>query len=431
MKSLYSQQSHSNPSSRSSSSRSSRLHHSFRHSAASHSSHQESLHQEQIFFHGDDYFSALFTDIAHATHSIDLETYIFELDKLGKKVLQALLEAAQRGVVVRVLVDGAGTPQWGGGLVRALEKAGGMTRVFHPFPWRLWQWSRSFVHVPSVLKAIYLLLKINSRNHRKTCIIDQKIVYVGGFNIAKNHVTHSDDNVVPASKGEDKVKISGWRDTGVRLEGVSNLNELNIAFNASWDHLAVNERLRQIFHHVYTDPIFRLNYNWHRRRVLYKNLRYRIKQCKHRVWITNAYFVPDNFLLKKLQDAAMRGVDVRILLPRKSDIAFMPWASKTFYERLLKAGVRIFEYLPTVLHAKTLILDDWMLIGSSNLNHRSLLHDLEIDVNIRQPTSKLILVQQFLEDLQQAKEIILPSWQKPPFYQRLVGGVALYLKYLI
>jgi len=393
-------------------------HHPYRsHRRHDHSSHQHFDHFEQIFFRGDDYFASLLQDIANAETSIDLETYIFALDDLGKKIIHALSEAAQRGVAVRVLVDGVGASQWGGDLVRLLEKAGGQTRIFHPFPWSLWQWSRSFVHVPSILKVIYLLLKINSRNHRKVCVIDKRVAYIGGFNISNSHI-----------KG--KGRGDGWRDTGVRIEDV-NLSELILAFNAAWDNLAIHERLRQIFRHIYTNPIFRLNYSWHRRRVLYKNLLQRISQSKERVWITNAYFVPDNFLLKKLHDAALRDVDVRILLPRKSDVAFMPWTSQAFYERLLEAGVRIFEYLPTVLHAKTLILDNWMLIGSSNLNHRSLLHDLEVDVNIRLQSSKDELERHFLGDLQESREVTLTTWQKPYLYQRLIGSVGLYLKYWI
>lgn len=377
------------------------------------------VNKEQIFFNGDDYFASLMKDIACAQRSIDVEVYIFDLDELGQKIIRSLLAAVEKGIKVRVLVDGAGSPQWGGRLVRTLEKAGGQTRIFHPFPWRLWQWSRSFVRLPSILKAIYLLLKINSRNHRKVCIIDNEIGYVGSCNITRHHLANL-----------EKGKGDGWRDTVVRLEHI-NLDDLTKAFNIAWDNLTIQERLRQIFRHIYTKPTFRLNYNRHRRRILYKNLLRKITKCKHRLWITNAYFVPDNFLLKKIQEVAARGVDVRILLPRDSDVAFMPWASKTFYERLLNAGVRIFEYLPAMLHAKTLILDEWMLIGSSNLNHRSLLHDLEVDVNIRSVSSKQILEKQFLADLKQAKEITLASWQKPPFYQRLFGSTLLYLKYWI
>ena len=188
----------------------------------------------------------------------------------------------------------------------------------------------------------------------------------------------------------------------------------------------------EIFRHVREDPPIRLNYTWHRRRILYKNLLRKISQCKNRIWIMNAYFVPDNFLLKKLKDAAISGLDVRILLPSKSDVVMMPWASSTFYYSLLKSGVRIFEYLPGMLHAKSLILDEWMLVGSSNLNHRSLLHDLEVDINITTPTAKATLVQQFLNDLKHSREISLNSWKKMrPRCQRTLGRLVLYLKYWI
>ena len=110
----------------------------------------------------------------------------------------------------------------------------------------------------------------------------------------------------------------------------------------------------------------------------------------------------------------------------------MPWASSTFYYSLLKAGVRIFEYIPSNLHAKTLILDDWMLIGSSNLNHRSLLHDLEVDINVRQPESKKQLEALFISDLEQSKEIFLTDLgAHRPWLYRAFGRLVLYLKFWI
>lgn len=363
------------------------------------------------------FFESLIEDIRKAKKTIDLETYIYSKDAIGERIATALIEAANRGVAIRILVDGAGTPMWGNTLTRSLENAGIKTRVFHPFPWRLWQWSRSRVRVSPLLKAIYLLLKINSRNHRKVCIIDEEIVYVGSLNICHSHL--------------DKEQWGDyWRDTAVRLKNID-FKELQNAFEIAWDHMPIQGRIKEIFRHINKNPVFRLNNTRHGRRILYKNLLRRINHSKERIWITNAYFVPDVFLLNKLVDSAKRGVDVRILLPQKSDVFVMPWTSATFYYHLVKSGVRIFEYLPSMLHAKTLIIDDWMSVGSSNLNHRSLLHDLEVDVNIRLAESKRIIAEQFINDLKQSKEVELDSLQKRPYHQRIVGNLFMYMKYWI
>ena len=373
---------------------------------------------EQVYSTGKDHFTALLRDIHEAKKNIDLETYAFHHDQIGQEIANSLAAAAKRGVVVRVMVDGCGSPLWSTSYAKMLENAGVATKVFHPFPWQMWNWSRSVVKLPFLLKWIYFILKSNLRNHRKVCIIDRKIAYIGSFNITKSHLL--------SSEGGDN-----WRDLSVRLCGID-ISELNKAYDAAWDHRTIKERIREIFRHVREDPPIRLNYTWHRRRILYKNLLRKISQCKNRIWIMNAYFVPDNFLLKKLKDAAISGLDVRILLPSKSDVVMMPWASSTFYYSLLKSGVRIFEYLPGMLHAKSLILDEWMLVGSSNLNHRSLLHDLEVDINITTPTAKATLVQQFLNDLKHSREISLNSWKKMrPRCQRTLGRLVLYLKYWI
>jgi len=377
-----------------------------------------SSHKETIFVSGTNHFEALIHDIQNACESIELETYLFHNDHLGLRVAQALCEAAKRGVKVRVMVDGAGSPFWTPNFARMLEEAGATTKVFHPFPWQLWNWSRSVVKLPLLLKWIYFVLKANFRNHRKVCILDNKIAYIGSFNISKCHL-------------EKCTNGDGWRDTSVRLENID-LTELNNAFDDAWNHRTIKERLREAFQHIRRDQIIRLNYTRHRRRILYKIMLRRMGQCKQRIWITNAYFVPDNFLLKRLKEAGNSGVDVRILLPNKSDVLMMPWASSTFYYSLLKAGVRIFEYLPSVLHAKTLILDDWVLIGSSNLNHRSLLHDLEVDVAITSAEGKKNVIAKFLDDLEYSREISLNSWHlQRPLRQRILGRLVLYLKYWI
>jgi cardiolipin synthase len=371
--------------------------------------------KEDIYFDGGHYFDSLLSEIGQAQFSIDLETYIFDNDQLGYRVAQALADTAKRGVHVRVMVDGCGASNWGGLIAHKLEQAGAETRVYHPFPWNFWHWSRSVIKAPLVLKLLFLALHVNKRNHRKTCIIDKQVAYIGSFNITICHL--------PIEQGG-----YGWRDTAVRLQG-HELTDLLNAFEGAWDHVKLQTRFHRQFQRINVKKPIRLNNSRHRRRVLYKNMLRRIACCKHRLWITNAYFVPDNFLLRHLRHAAQRGVDVRILLPHKSDVFFLPWTSTTFYEQLLKSGVKIFEYLPSMLHAKTVIIDDWMMVGSSNLNYRSLLHDLEVDVVLSHSQAKLHLEQQFLLDIHNAKAIRLDNWIRRPWYQRVLGRILLYIKY--
>lgn len=374
--------------------------------------------QEQVFLEGDSYFDSVQRDIMRAKTSIDVEIYAFNNDKLGQHVAQLLADAVARGIKVRVMIDGAGTRSWSNAIARRLVKTKVKTRIYHPFPWRVWQWSRSTLKMPWILKLVYLLLNINSRNHRKVFIIDQKIIYIASMNIDQRHLSRERGG-------------KGWRDTGVRLVG-TDAQALQDVFNHTWNgHKDWQQRIQNQFKTVDSNAQIRLNDSRHRRRVLYKSLLRKIARSKERIWITNAYFVPDNFLLKKLKEAAEDGVDVRIVLPRKSDVAMMPWASAAFYAQLLRAGIRIFEYLPSMLHAKSLIMDEWVLVGTSNLNHRSLLHDREVDVVLSSKTCKQKIIRQFKQDLEDAEEVHLDDLPKRPLHQRWLGKFILYLKYWI
>lgn len=379
-----------------------------------------SLDAERVFFEGEGYFSALFDDIDAAQSSIDIEVYLFRQDRLGRELSDKLIAATKRSVTVRVLVDGAGTPLWGGSFTRKLERAGIETKVYNPYPWGVWQWSRSAVRKDWLQRLVYLIININSRNHRKVILIDGRITYVGSFNIDQRHLKDA--------QGGDN-----WRDSALRVCGVD-LRWLYLAFEQAWTHRRMKQRLHAFFQ---TDAAnrtkyeMRLNHTRALRRALYKSLLRKVGKCRQRVWITNAYFVPDNFLLKKLKDAALKGADVRILLPEKSDVAMMPWASAVFYSELLKSGVRIFEYLPSMLHAKTLTLDDWCLVGSSNLNHRSLLHDLEADLTVSSEACREAIVNQFLIDLESSREITTSTPHRHSLYQRIVGRICLYLRFMI
>lgn len=368
----------------------------------------------EIILTSDDYFHSLLADISKAKRRIDFETYIFNGDKIGDQLADTLIDAQRRGVAVRVLVDGAGTPVFGKNILR-MEKAGVLVRVFHPFPWNIWQWSRANFKSSVFTQAIHLLARLNSRNHRKTCIIDNRIVYVGSANVGNYHISK-------AAGGDN------WRDTGVKLTNVA-CNTLQNAYDFAWSGFPIEQRVQETLHKVNLNPIFRLNYSRHLRRRLYKSWLARIIKSKTRVWLTSAYFNPDYFLLRSLRAAAKHGVDVRILLPHQSDVPIMPMVATTFYTVLLNHHIKIYEYLPSILHAKIIIIDNWCCVGSSNLNFRSIRHDLEVDVNIRTSKSKQILERDFLEDIRQSRQISLQDLQKLPLRKKLLGRLLLFMRY--
>lgn len=372
---------------------------------------------QEIILIDEAYLTSLIADIEKAINTIDMEMYIFEGKLIGKKIADVLCTAARRGVKIRILVDGIGSFLWGNSITTHMEMAGITTRIFHPMPLFIWHWGRASDGPKSFFsKVFYLFSKINTRNHRKLCIIDSNIVYVGSANIT-DHLSN-------------ETSQKPWRDTTVKLINVDT-KDLQYAFEKAWGHIAFKNRIRTTFRKIQADPLFRLNYSWRRRHILYKTLLKRISRCETKIWVTNSYFAPDNRLLSKLIKASKRGVDVRILLPQKSDVLVSSFAASTFYAVLIKNGVLIYEYLPTMLHAKTLILDDWHSVGSSNLNYRSLRHDLEVDVNIRTPEAKQILEKQFLNDIAQSKQVSIDDINNQSFFKKIIGRLSLIFRYWI
>lgn len=363
--------------------------------------------KETVFADSNQYFAALMQDIDQAVSFIDLETYIFDLDQLGKEVARHLAAASRRGVVVRLLVDGVGSVASGSALARQLNVDGVKVRIFNPLPWNIHHWVWAVPHLPWLARLQHLLDGMYRRNHRKTCIIDRRIIWIGSFNISQSHL--------PQEQGGQN-----WRDTAVRLEGMDTENLQN-AFNSTWE----NDRSlipRQIF----SASSIRLNHK-HRRKLRMDTLR-RMDRTSFRIWITNAYFVPSDLLLRYLKRAARRGVDVRILLPGTSDVFFMPLVSAMFYRNLLTAGVRIYEYEDGILHAKLMILDDWMTVGSTNIDYISLFRNLEVEAVVYLPETKKVLEDQFLHDLNRAEEIKIDDFPQYPWWKKLLGRLLLSLK---
>lgn len=259
---------------------------------------------------------------------------------------------------------------------------------------------------------IYLIMRMNSRNHRKSILIDNKVAYIGSMNIDQRHLS---------------VKNGGqnWRDTAVRLQEI-NFSSMQAAFNNAWEQNSNNYNILETL-----NSKFRLNHNIKTRFILYKNLLKRIGKAKQKIWITNPYFIPNNLFIRRIKKSAQNGVDVRIILPHKSDVEGMKWATYNFYNRLIKDGIKIYEYEPSILHAKTIIIDDWFLVGTSNLNHRSLLHDLEIDIEIHSASAKQKILDQYEEDFAKSKLITLNNIPKTNLIQKMVGGLFMLFKYMV
>ena len=372
---------------------------------------QDKQPQECIYRQADVYFNNILAAIQMAQSQIDMEVYIFELDIIGKQVSQALIQAAKRGIKVRLLVDGMGVGFDFVTIAKQLQSAGAQVRIHRPLPWHFKQWSFSLAAVKGMQKFWYLLSYINKRNHRKLIIIDQKSVFLGSFNISQKHLSS-------IQGGEN------WRDTAIKLDKI-NTRAIQSAFEFSWNKRKFTA-IKHLVQTVLNSP-FRFNFTRHLRQAQHKQLLLKIAQAKKQIWITNAYFVPDAKLLSTLMTASYRGVDVRIVLPYRSDVFFIPWAASFFYEKLLVSGARIYEYQSGMLHAKTLIIDDWASIGSSNFNRRSLNHDLEVDYSLQLNDSINQLEHDFLDDIKQSEELCQYELNTKKPWQRYLGGLILFL----
>ena len=366
---------------------------------------------EYIYHQADDYFSSIITAINQARSHIDMEVYIFDIDSVGKRIAKALLRAALRDVKVRLVVDGMGANSDFIPIAQQLKTAGALVRIHRPLPWHFKLWAFSLASTKGLQKFWYLLNYINQRNHRKLLIIDQNKVWIGSINVSQKHYSI-------AQGGEN------WRDTAVFINNIRT-NTLLSVYKLNWLNKKRKEKKR-LTKELSSAP-FLLNFTHQLRQLQRNKLLSRITSAKSHIWITNAYFTPDSKLLNALILASSRGVDVRIVLPHKSDVFFMPWVASFFYEQLLSKRIRVYEYKKGILHAKTLIIDRWASIGSSNFNQRSLRHDLEIDYVLQSNNSIDQLADHFQTDLKHSEELHHAELKTKKPWQRYLGGLILIL----
>ncbi|MFT5221587.1 MAG: cardiolipin synthase [Gammaproteobacteria bacterium] len=359
---------------------------------------------ERLYFDPQDYFNGLLQDIAAAEREILLEVYSFRYDRIGRQFIEALVAAKQRGVRIRILIDGIGSYPDANLVAGALLSGHCELRIFHPLPWDFSAYRNALTAGRWYSQILHLIAAINQRNHRKLCVIDESAAWIGSFNVSSAHFNNR-----LSSDGDS------WHDTGLRTTAADLIADLLSDFDRVWKRkrAPVRSRTRQFLsNHSIRD-------RFHRNRRLVGFL----LTAKHRIWITNAYFNPSRNLLNGLKFAAKRGVDVRVLVPSRSDVFLFPAISRTYYLDLIGAGIRVYEYQNRLLHSKTILFDDQVLIGSTNLNYRSFFHDLELDALLSSRQSMQCMQQRFLTDLELSTEITLDHWQRYPW---LLKGLAMF-----
>lgn len=331
-------------------------------------------------------YPAMLEAIEAAEQHIHLLFYIWNDDTTGRRFLELLERKARQGVEVRLLADGIGSPRVGRALTRPLERAGGQVARFLP---------------PRLTGAP----TINFRNHRKILVVDGSVGFTGGINVGDEY-------------------LGAWHDLAVRVRGPA-VDQLQEVFTEDW-YFAQGSDL--------ADPKY---FGRHRGETpgsatcevvtsgpdspheqMQDVLFISINEAKERVFVMSPYFIPNPPILAALRSAVYRGVDVRILLPGRSDVRIARWASRSFYPELLGAPIRLFEYQAGILHAKAVVFDhELSLVGSANINNRSFRLNFEASVLVGNPGLNAALADLFERNCESSTEIALEavlnrSWKK-------------------
>jgi cardiolipin synthase len=250
---------------------------------------------------------------------------------------------------------------------------------------------------------------MNRGNHRKFCLIDSTELWVGSFNVSDVHLREFMGDEV-------------WKDVGVCVRG-GDLRYARRAFQRAYrGWTALNWPTR-------SPKLLLLNDSFlHKRRARLEQVS-RLREAKTRVWLATPYFVPVGNLYRLLVKRAKQGLDVRLIIPRKNDIWIMKWMSAPLLKGLAKNGVKVFVYEPRFSHQKVFIADDFISIGSTNLNHRSFLHDLEMDVVITHPENCKRVLDGYLQDQDLSQPFDSSSWSRLPFWKRMCASVFMLAKY--
>lgn len=354
-------------------------------------------------------YQAMLKAIEAARDHINVETYIFDNDEIGKGFAAVLMEKQRQGVQVNIIRDSVGTHATPVDFFQKLMDSGINVLEFNP--------------VNPLLAGIKW--SPNQRDHRKLLIVDGSQAFLGGINISS---VHSGGSFGQRSRRLAS-SAAAWRDTDLKLEGpvVAQLQKL---FIATWE----KQQGAPLPPKNYFPPLMAVGSTLVRAigsapdeltSQMYTTLLSAIGHARDSVYLTNAYFAPDPQLLAALEAAKRRGVDVRLLLPSRTDSWLVFHAGRAYYSKLLKAGVRIFQLRTAILHSKTALIDGvWASVGSTNLDWRSFLHNQELDAIVLGKEFGNQLQAMFDKDLADADEITLDQWQRRALDLRLKEAFA-------
>lgn len=350
-----------------------------------------------VLVDGDAMFDALLAAIGRAQHHVHLEYYIFRDDQTGRQVLAALMKKARAGVEVRLLIDAVGATL-SDDTEGDLEDAGVKLAYFNP----------AF----STLQRIF-----NFRTHRKIVVVDGVVGFTGGINVT--------DDQSARTNGK-----TAWRDTSVELRGEA-VQGLQRTFLENWSFASNEKKSAAELNTYFPAPAGRGDHLVQiiasgpddGRRGIEAFFVAAIGSAQKRVWLTTPYFVPNETLHSAILLAALRGVDVRIILPHQTDSRMVDLASATFHDMLLRAGVRIYIYGPPMLHAKTAVIDDVGVVGTANLDDRSLRLNFEVVAAFYGGPVVEELVRNFEQDHERAR-LKMRLEEKAPLHRQLLSALA-------
>src|SRR5688572_2720539 len=351
----------------------------------------------KLLINGEAKFPEVLSCLEQAKHHIHMEYYIFSYDDIGKKVVDVLMRKVKEGVEVRIIIDDFGSAK-NRKMVRRLRKAGVTVHRFMPV-------------------AFAFLAQANFRNHRKIIVIDGRIGFEGGINIDERYWNN----------GKHKLY---WRDTHIKIEGPL-INQLQLQFLLSW-HFTAKKKFpfeRPYFGNQFdfqdgaTASLVASGPDSHRPFCMEAILA-AINQAKVKIWIVTPYFIPTDQIITALQIAVSNGVDVKMILPGKSDSHIVKHASLSYIKPLLQGGIQIYFYNKGFAHAKTMTFDNQLaIIGTANMDTRSFYINFEIAALIYDEKLCSEVDQSFIDDLKDSEEIMLKRWSKRSLYNRVLDSI--------